>query len=150
MRKSTPKTTRVVINPPILQPMMTAKLLDSNGSKRKQRGCVYNDTNMIQQHIDTIDVFYHVFLWYDYPVVCVFVGVQQVNLYYIYILILICIINIQLLFPLTISVNAVMSDSFCFINVLMLLSRSVLRPFRWWDCALNNTLIDWLNIHIHV
>ena len=31
-----------------------------------------------------------------------------------------------------------------FINVLMSLSRSVLRPFWWWDCALNNILIDWL------
>ena len=37
-----------------------------------------------------------------------------------------------------------------FINVLMLLSRSVLRPFWWWDCTLNNTLIDWLFIHFFV
>ena len=42
-----PKTSRVVMNPPIVQPMMIGKLLDSNGSKRKKRGCVYNGTNMI-------------------------------------------------------------------------------------------------------
>ena len=30
------------------------------------------------------------------------------------------------------------------LDVLMLLSRSVLRPFQWWDCTLNNKLIDWL------
>ena len=31
-----------------------------------------------------------------------------------------------------------------FINASMSLSRSVLRPFQWWDCTLNNKLIDWL------
>ena len=30
-----------------------------------------------------------------------------------------------------------------FINV-MSFPRSALRPFRWWDCTLNNTLFDWL------
>ena len=37
-----------------------------------------------------------------------------------------------------------MSVSLCFINVLMLLSTSVPRTFPWWDCTLNNTLIDWV------
>ena len=31
-----------------------------------------------------------------------------------------------------------------FINVFMSFPRSALRPFRCWDCTLNNKLIDWL------
>ena len=39
-------------------------------------------------------------------------------------------------------VRITLSISLCFINVLMLLSRSVLRPFPWRDCTLNNKSID--------
>ena len=33
-----------------------------------------------------------------------------------------------------------------FINVLMSFPRSALRPFRRWDCTLNNKLIDWWHV----